>query len=448
MKSIDVKVKNLKKETITLTYTPNKKWLNDKDRVYPVAIDPVIMFESNREEFIQDTVIGVDSTDATLADRKGYDDFIGAVAYTREADDNNIYQTLKYDVLVKLNMDIFSAFKEPDIVVTNINYVISGSAASGNILAKEISGSWDSTTITGAHVYPQFASSDIDSATISYGSNILDYCSGVDTQTDYSQEILSFNITDLFQDWLYGRKTNNGFALTTEDNGCASLCILGGKYTNSKGKTTYYSSYCTVDYIEAGGYNSEFEYISQDIGRAGTFNVNTFARSLSGYREDLSMSGNRMPVNLAFNYNSAISGFAEWYTKICSAYDEENYAHYSPYGDNWTPNYLRCITTIDDTQYFYFAETGSIVVFNVSEDEDGNVIFEPDQNSESGYELSVIEDSENTNGEYFELVITTATGEKEYFDEDGWLKEIRESEPNPNGVYDKITITYDDYTNV
>ena len=446
---IDVKVKNLKKETITLTYTPDKKWLNAKDRVYPVAIDPVIVVESGKNDsYIEDTVIGVNTADAELATKNGCNDFLAAISYTREADDNNIYQTLKYDVLVKLNMDIFSAFKEPDIVVTNINYVISGSATSGNILAKEISGSWDSTTITGADVYPQLAGTD-NSATISYGSGILDYCSGVGTQTEYSQEILSFNITNLFQDWLYGRKTNNGFALTTEDNGCASLCILGGKYTNSKGKTTYYNSCCTVDYIEAGGYNSEFEYISQDIGRAGTFNVNTFARSLSSYREDLSMSGNRMPVNLAFNYNSALSGFAEWQTKICSAYDEENYTFYSPYGDNWTPNYLKCITTIDDTQYFYFTETGSIVVFNVSEDEDGNVIFEPDQNSESGYELSLIEDSENTNDDYFELVITTATGEKEYFDEDGWLKEIREAEPNQDGTYDKISIEYyDDYTDV
>ena len=445
---IDVKVKNLKKETITLTYTPDKKWLNAKDRAYPVAIDPVIVVESGKNDsYIEDTVIGVNTADAELATKNGCNDFLAAISYIREPDDDNIYQTLKYDVLVKLNMDIFSAFKESDIVVTNINYVISGSATSGNILAKEISGSWDSTTITGADVYPQLAGTD-NSATISYGSGILDYCSGVGTQTEYSQEILSFNITNLFQDWLYGRKTNNGFALTTEDNGCASLCILGGKYTNSKGKTTYYNSCCTVDYIEAGGYNSEFEYISQDIGRAGTFNVNTFARSLSSYREDLSMSGNRMPVSLAFNYNSALSGFAEWQTKICSAYDEEIYTLYSPYGDNWTPNYLKCITTIDDTQYLYFTETGSIVVFNVSEDEDGNVIFEPDQNSESGYELSLIEDSENTNDEYFELAITTATGEKEYFDEDGWLKEIREAEPNPNGVYDKITITYDDYTNV
>lgn len=406
------------------------------------------MLESDKEQVIEDTVIGIDTTDTTVATKNGCNDFLGAVSYNSEKDENNVLQTLKHDILVKLNMDIFSAFKTPDIVVTDACFVTAGGATNGNILAKEISGSWDSTTITGADVYPQLAGSN-NSAKISYSSNILDYYSGADTQVEESPEILCFNITSAFQKWLYGKKTNNGFALTTEDNGCGALSILGGKYTNSKGNTTYYDSYCVVDFIEAGGYNSEYEYLTQDIGRAGTFNVNTFTRSLSAYREDLSMSGNRMPVNLAFNYNSALSGFTEWQKELDSAFNEENYTLYSPYGDNWSPNYLKQIFTIDDTQYFYFTETGSIVVFNVSEDEDGNVIFEPDPNSESSYELSFYEDedkSEESDVGFHELVIITPTGEIECFDEAGRLIEIRNPELNSNGVYDKITITYDNYT--
>lgn len=450
---IDVKVKNLKKETITLTYTPDKKWLNAKDRVYPVAIDPVIMLESNKEFIIQDTVIGVDTTDATLADRKGYDDFIGSVAYTREADDNNIYQSLKYDVLVKLNMDIFSTFKNPSIAITNVNYSTAGSAQNGNILAKEISGSWDSTTITGADVYPQLAGSS-NSATISYGSTILDYYSGIDTQTENTPEILTFNITSLFQKWLSGEKINNGFALTTEDEGCVALAILGGKYTNSKGKTTYYSSYCTVDYIEAGGYNSNFEYLSQDIGRAGTFNVNTFARSLSIYREDLSMPGNIMPVTVGFNYSSALINYLQWYTDFASAIDEEQYLFYSPYGNKWTPNYLKMLFTLDEIEYYYFTETGSMAIFTPKEEailnEDGTdsgntkTVFETNENGEIGYELALIDETNST--DFNNMVITTPTGETEYFNEDGFITEIREAEPNPNGTYDKIVISYEDYT--
>ena len=440
---IDVKVKNLKKETITLTYTPDKKWLTDKDRAYPVAIDPVIIIESGKNDRnIEDTLICIDTTNPEVADSNGCNAFLGAIGYARATEDN-VTQTLKYDVLVKLNINAFAGFKQPDTVVTDVNFVTTGAAMNGNILLKEISGEWDSKTITGADVYPQLAGSDA-TPVITYNEKIVDYYAGGDANTEELPEILCFNITDVFQDWLYEKKENNGFALTTEENGCAGMAMLGGYYQSSK-RTTYYDSYCTVDYIEASGYNSNFEYLSQDVGRAGSFYVNTFSRGLSGYREDLALTGNIMPVSLGFNYNSACLNHLEWYEKTADACDGEDYILYSPYGEKWSPNYLRALMFSDFApQIFYFTETGSMAVFNLKEDEEGNITFEEDQNGESGYELALINkdgdiDSEN-------LVVTTPSGETEYFDEFGLLTEIREAEPNQDGTYDKITITYTDYT--
>lgn len=441
--NIDVKVKNLKKETITLTYTPDKKWLNDKTRAYPVAIDPVIIIESGKNDRnIEDTLICIDTTNPEVADSNGCNAFLGMIGYARATEDN-VTQTLKYDVLVKLNMNAFAGFKQPDTVVTDVNFVTTGAAMNGNILLKEISGEWDSTTITGADVYPQLAGSDA-TPVITYNEKIVDYYAGGDANTEELPEILCFNITDVFQDWLYEKKENNGFALTTEENGCSGMAMLGGYYQSSK-RTTYYDSYCTVDYIEASGYNSNFEYLSQDVGRAGSFYVNTFSRGLSGYREDLALTGNIMPVSLGFNYNSACLNHLEWYEKTADACDGEDYILYSPYGEKWSPNYLRALMFSDFApQIFYFTETGSMAVFNLKEDEEGNLTFEEDQNGESGYELALINkdgdiDSEN-------LVVTTPSGETEYFDEFGLLTEIREAEPNQDGTYDKITITYTDYT--
>ncbi len=440
---IDVKVKNLKKETITLTYTPDKKWLTDKDRAYPVAIDPVIIIESGENDRnIEDTLICIDTTNPEVADSNGCNAFLGMIGYARATEDN-VTQTLKYDVLVKLNMNAFAGFKQPDTVVTDVNFVTTGAAMNGNILLKEISGEWDSTTITGADVYPQLAGSDA-TPIITYNEKIVDYYAGGDANTEELPEILCFNITDVFQDWLYEKKENNGFALTTEENGCSGMAMLGGYYQSSK-RTTYYDSYCTVDYIEASGYNSNFEYLSQDVGRAGSFYVNTFSRGLSGYREDLALTGNIMPVSLGFNYNGACLNHLEWYEKTADACDGEDYILYSPYGEKWSPNYLRALMFSDFApQIFYFTETGSMAVFNLKEDEEGNITFEEDQNGESGYELALINkdgdiDSEN-------LVVTTPSGETEYFDEFGLLTEIREAEPNQDGTYDKITITYTDYT--
>ena len=430
---IDVKVKNLKKETITLTYTPDKKWLNDKDRAYPVAIDPVILLESDKEQVIEDTIIAIDDDKPDLATENGRDDFLARIC---ESDD------FKSDVLVKLNMDAFESFKRPNIAVTDVHFVMGGNVYYGNIVAKEIIGSWSPSTITGADVYPELAGTS-NTPTITYSSQIVDYISG-STTNDVETQIAYFNITNVFNDWLKSPSSNNGFALTVETSGTDSLVVPGGKFTNSKGKTTYYSSYCTVDYVDVSGYNSSFEYLSQEIGRAGTFNVNTFTRGLSGYREDLSMSGNLMPVTLGFNFNSSLTNFFDWQRDYFSVVDEENYTLHSPYGDNWTPNYLKAIMTIDDLQYFYFTETGSLAVFNVSTDEDGNIVFEEDGKSESGYELSLIDSESDICSE--NLVITTLNGEKEYFNDEGFLSEIHESEPNADGTYDKITITYVDYT--
>ena len=336
---IDVKVKNLKKETITLTYTPDKKWLNDKDRAYPVAIDPVILLESDKEQVIEDTIIAIDDDKPDLATENGRDDFLARIC---ESD------TFKSDVLVKLNMDAFESFKRPNIAVTDVQFFMGGNVYYGNIVAKEIIGSWSPSTITGADVYPELAGTS-NTPTITYSSQIVDYISG-STTDDVETQIAYFNITNVFNDWLKSPSSNNGFALTVETSGTDSLVAPGGKFTNSKGKTTYYSSYCAVDYVDVSGYNSSFEYLSQEIGRAGTFNVNTFTRGLSGYREDLSMSGNRMPVTLGFNFNSSLTNFFDWQRDYFSVVDEENYTLHSPYGDNWTPNYLKAIMTIDDLQ--------------------------------------------------------------------------------------------------
>ena len=60
---------------------------------------------------------------------------------------------------------------------------------------------------------------------------------------------------------------------------------------NSTTKRAYLDSYCTIDYVDTTGTNDSFEYLTQEIGRAGTVNVNTFTRALSLNRSDLSMDG-------------------------------------------------------------------------------------------------------------------------------------------------------------
>ena len=442
---IDVKVKNLKKETITLTYTPDKKWLNDKDRTYPVAIDPVIMLDSDKEFIIEDTFICASPTDSEVGSTSGEDAFFALLMNTAE---------LKGDLLVKFNNNLVNIYKQPDIVVTNASYIANGGAFNGNIIARAINDSWDVSEILGSQVYPEFVGSNEDPV-ITYDENILDYYTGAPVETGESKPIC-FNITNLFNEWLSGERANNGFALTVDNEDAQALLILSGYYSVN-GRKTYYYSYCTIDYIETSGYNSNYEYISQNVGRAGTFNVNTFTRALSGYREDLSLSGNRMPVSVGFNYNSALVNYLKWYRDFEYAVDEEYYLFFSPYGDNWSPNYLKMLFTFDDSEYYYFTDTGSMAVFTPKEetitetDENGvettrtELVFEENLNGETGYELSLINQDDGIDFE--NMIITTPEGNKEYFDSDGFIYKIQEAETGLDGVYDEINITYEDYTN-
>ncbi len=424
---IDVKVKNLKEETITLTYTPDKKWLNDKDRAYPVAIDPVIMLNSGENDsIIEDTVIGYSAENSNVAATNGADDFIGAVSDMSD---------LKYNILVRFTSDLLNVYKQPNIVVTDAKYMTTGVVSNGNIIAKPINylagtgnTTWNSKTITWNTA---FATSN---PTIAYENKVIDYYTGVAGSSSGVNHIY-FDVTNILNEWINGTRANHGFALVADSENLSSMLYLGGS-TSSKN----YYSYCTIDFVDANGYNSNFEYLTQDVGKAGTFNVNTFTRGLSGYREDLTLSGNRMPVSLGFNYNSSFSSFYKYYQDFMTLNGADVTASY-PYGENWTPNYLRCLTTLDETQYYYFTETGSMAVFNATEDEAGNTVFEEDISGESGYELEVVGSGTNNR-----LVITNLTGEKEYFDSYGRLVEIHEAEANSDGIIDKITISYESST--
>ncbi len=217
---IDVKVKNLKEETITLTYTPDKKWLNDKDRTYPVAIDPVIILDSDKEFIIEDTFICASPTDSEVGSTSGKDAFFALLL------DND---TLKGDLLVKFNNNLVNIYKQPDIVVTNASYIANGGAFNGNIIARAINGSWDVSEIRGSQVYPEFVGSNADPV-ITYDENILDYYTGAPVETGESKPIC-FNITNLFNEWLSGERANNGFALTVDNEDAQALLIPSGYYS-------------------------------------------------------------------------------------------------------------------------------------------------------------------------------------------------------------------------
>ncbi len=356
-------------------------------------------------------------------------------------------QNAHTEVLVKLNEAIFTPFKEPSVTVTDVNYYSTGYVMGGNVLVKAINGNWNSETVTYNDVY----SADSD---ITYENTVIDYYTGTSETNNPESTIIYFNITDLFNDWLTGERNNDGFVLTAENEDTQGLMVLAGDYT--PGSTTYeMNTFCSIDYVDTSCSNDSFEYLTQEIGRAGQANVNIFSRSLSVTRYDISMDGLRMPVSVGFNYSPAITTFFNLYETVSELIGEDLEIDFF-YGQNWCPSYLQFIGNFLEDQFQFFTEEGTLVTFKQSEetieetDENGNktttteLVFEADETSDGGYTLELIDQA---NGTSFEnLRVINPNGESMYFNDMGLVTEIHEAKPNSDGSYDKISIIFDEET--
>lgn len=433
---IEVEVENADDSVLTLTYKPSKTWLESEEREYPVVIDPLIQTTDGEEEIIEDTFIYYASNDPDSVNTNFINSPFGVIC-DQEPDEDGVYG--KGYVLVRFNMDVFEKLNAPGITITDANYYLLGYAKGGNVLAKEINTAWDPATITYAQVFPT-ENIIIDNYC---EDGVIDYYTGVSADVEEPEmRALSFNFTELFLEWLTGEKQNNGFALVPENQDVLSAVVLGG-YATMGDKKDYVESYCSVDYVDTSGANDSFEYLTQSIGRAGSANVNTFSRSVSVNRTDLSMDGLRMPVDVSFNYNLGFIAFIETVYEIMNAIDTGTTLPYLPYANNWIPSALQYIASINENRYEFFSGEGTQVSFMVKKETVDNITtttFEETEASDSGYTLELINQADGTS--FSNLKLTNPNGESVYFNQNGLATEIREEEPNSDGTYDKILIQY------
>ena len=432
---IQVQVKNADKAVLTLTYTPSKEWLESDDRVYPVIIDPVIALPDFDETVVEDTSIRNDATDPTSKTTNYSDATEGVITESDE---------LHSEVLVKLNMDVFSFASNPNITVTDVNYYSAGYVKGGNIVVKAIEGAWDSEEITYEDVYP----GDNSSPQITYNNEIIDYYTGIPKNENEISEIVYLNITDLFNKWLSGECANNGFAIVAGDESVGGAMFLAGGYSSNQFTETF-NSYCSINYADTTGLNDNYEYLTQEIGRAGATGVNIFSRGLSLSRNDLSLDGLRSPAHITFNYNAPYYSLMEILQETVEI-QGGSMGISEPYGKRYLPSYCQWIMQTFDDQYQFFTEEGTVVAFKkkteeITEGKNPNtttrIVFEEDETSDMGYTLELINQENGVSVDNFK--VTCPSGETVYFNSNGFATEIREETANSDGTYDKITIAYD-----
>ncbi len=430
---IDVTIKNADKSVLTLIYTPSKEWLNSKDRAYPIVIDPVVMLPDADDTIIQDTVI-LNKADDTTSKSTNYSNSVEGLIENTQAHHS--------EILVKIDVDTVAFCKEPNIEIIDVNYFGTGFVTGGNVIVKPINGEWNNETITYNDVYP----SDNSDPVITYENKIIDYFTGTPQGEENDPVTLYFNITQLFKEWLTGERSNDGFAIVAENNQTTGIIYLAGDLSTN-GKT--FNTFFTIDYVDVSGNNDSFEYLTQEIGRAGTAYVNTFARSLSLNRSDLSMGGLRLSAGVSFNYDPAVNTFVDVVLGMLTESSGSSTPLIFPYGNNWLPNYFQCIVMLADGEYQFFTEEGTVVAFKQTEETVTETIdevettttvttFEADETSDSGYTLELINQENSVTVE--NMKITAPDGNELYFNNNGFLSKVREPEANSDGTYDEINI--------
>ena len=393
--------------TYTLTYTPDAEWLGSRDRKYPVTIDPDIF--ASDTSVITDACVTSDAPDET-----GNNSILGVAA--NGYDVNNNGSAYYAETYIKINTELIEdLFK--GMTVTEAQLVSFG-GSNGTVFLKEISGKCNFETVT-YNTKPNLS------------DDIIDYFTGVgDTE---GNAYIHFNITKYFTDILADSKLNKGLAVVAQDNRSYAALIGNG----TVGGTSVNGIGLLVNYVDIKGYDSRYNYHTQNVGTAGTVYINDFTREMFIKREDISVDGNIMPLSVSFMYNSALSNHIE--------NSGRNYK--KVYGKNWVCAYNRCIE-INENDFApeatlnYYTEDGTVIVFaaGTETDENGNeveVLVEENMDilGSSGYTARILDMPEDVSSdallEYIE--ITRPDGNVERFDNLGRLITVSKTVNTSNG---------------
>jgi RHS repeat-associated protein len=352
-----------------LTITPNKEWLDDPERVYPVTLDPVVT-----------TPISVAAIDdahvtASLPNSNFYNSYILKTGYG-----GAIHRTYLKFVLPTLSAS--DMVIDATLAMSLINV---GSLAQSNyqVNAHKVTGTWTETGLTWNNK-PAYNAKIEDYAVVGINPNPQAY---------------QWDITALVKEW-YATGNNNGLIL--KDNN--ETTGYGYKEYYSADTNLAYQTYrpvIAIAYVNNNGLESYWTYHSQNVGRAGTGYTNDYNGNLVFIRQDTSGSGNRMPVSVAHVYNL------------------NDRATDVGFGMGWRLNYSQTVGSVTIGNVFYYTWI----------DEDGTKHYfaydsvKAKYMDEAGTQLSMTWTASLK-------TITDPQGNQIIFDSSNRLKEIRSIEPS------------------
>ncbi|CDM67294.1 Hypothetical protein CM240_0115 [Clostridium bornimense] len=258
----------------TLILEPNKSWINDKNRAYPVTLDPVVSTSTDIRDIEDNSV----HSRWDVANTNYYNTNPLTIGKA-EKDGNDISRAF---IKFKLPSEITSAEM---VLKAQLNLALwSNSDGRSQINVHKVLNNWDTRNITWNN-QP------------GYNSRIEDYAMVNGSGGSW----YSWDITSIAKEW-FTTGNNYGLLLKTEGDGGYYQEFISSDVTDPN--VVAGRPLVQFQFINACGLESYWTYTTQDIGRAGTGYVNNYNGNLTLIHDDLSMSGNRLPISINHVFNN------------------------------------------------------------------------------------------------------------------------------------------------
>lgn len=242
-------------------------WLSAPERMWPVTIDPMVRTSSSI----------YDIHDVHVSSWYNTDNFENShILKTGYIDGSTLRSYLKFTLpeISPADMVLAAYFQI-------LNY--STSSVERRIDIHKVTESWNHNTINWNNKP-------------SYDTRVIDYC----TFTNNVQDGRLFNITDLVKDWYQNGKNYGLLMKDSSETGCYTEYLSADCHQDFANERPC----ILIQYVNNTGIEDYWTYHSHSVGRAGTGYVNDYNGNQIFIHPTLSMTGNRMPVNLTHVFNS------------------------------------------------------------------------------------------------------------------------------------------------
>ncbi len=375
-------LENVKKNTFTVRMQLDVSWTQDVERAYPILVDPCIQTEQYAKDM-----------DSTFVSSKNPNKCYGNPKVTTN-DRGSLYvgningfgQTKSYLKFTNLP-DIGVASK---IVDAKLCMGLRQCEVGFQMDLRRVTSTWDTTTLCW-NQQPQSQNEILDYKMLTPETSIKTY--------------LKFEVTDLVRGWYSGDIENNGIVFSTDKTSPAKAWFFSSNYTTYNVNRPL----LLISYRNMTGYENYWSYTSLPAARYGTASVNNFNGNLI-FSEKVSPDngGNLMPVALQLTYNC--NGERMSYSYLAKNM-QTNYHMFlvAESGQLEKNGYRYYLNDSDGTRHWFYFEKDT----NTGKDEDG-----------LGLTLDIIGVGADSNCQNAKFKITDKDSVKMYFDADGHLLQI------------------------